>query len=188
MQSLITYISNFDYTILHAVQSIGPRWEGVAYFISHGVGSYAIMLAAFFLGLLFIDKWRVALELMIISLISYGALVCLKHYFGIERPYVIDPSLVYYDNDASFALPSGHALMSVVILGWVALRHPKSRVLTWGSISLILFIGISRVYLGVHYPSQVVAGWLFGILFLYLFRVAHKRLWSPFEKKLGKRR
>lgn len=187
MQAFISYLSNFDYVILHAVQSIGPRWEPVAYFLSHGVGSYAIMAAAFFIALLFIDKWRVAAELFLVTLISFIVLALLKHFFAIERPYIIDPTLISYDTDSSFALPSGHALMSVVILGWVALRHPKSHILMWGSIILIVLIGLSRIYLGVHYPTQVVAGWFFGILLLMIFRAIGQRLWAPYDKKLKKR-
>lgn len=184
MQAFISYLSNFDYVILSAVQSIGAGWYPVAHFISYGVGSYTIMLIAFLLVLFFIGRWRVALELFIVAGISAVALLALKHYFGIDRPYVIDPSIVSYEEEGSFALPSGHALMSVVILGWVALRHPKSHMLLWGTVALVLLIGASRVYLGVHYPTQVVAGWLFGILFLFLFRIIDKRLWSPFKKHL----
>lgn len=180
----ISYLSNLDYVILSTVQSIGPKWEPVAYFLSHGVGSYAILFVVFFLALFFIEKWRAACELLIITVLSFAVLTFLKHYFGISRPYVIDPSLTFYDYESSFALPSGHALMSVVILGWVMLRHPKSHVLVWGVPLFVLCVGLSRIYLGVHYPSQVVAGWLFGVLLLYLFHLVDKRLWTPFRKKL----
>lgn len=184
MGSIISYISSLDYPILEAVQSIGPKWEPVASFISHGVGSYVVMFVAFFIILFFIDKWRVAFELFIITALSFGVLVVLKYYFGVDRPAIIDASILAYDFETGFALPSGHALMSVVILGWVALRHPKSIVIQWGTIVLVILIGISRVYLGVHYPTQVVAGWLFGILLLYIFYSIDKRLWSPFQKRL----
>jgi membrane-associated phospholipid phosphatase len=185
MQALISYLSNFDYVILYAVQSLGAAWYPVARFISYGVGSYTIMLAAFLLVLLFIGKWRIAFELFIVAGISAVLLLGLKHYFGVDRPYVIDPAIISYEEEGSFALPSGHALMSVVILGWVALRHPRSHTLLWGTVVLVLLIGASRIYLGVHYPSQVAAGWLFGILFLYIFRIIDKRLWTPFQKKLS---
>jgi len=187
MVSFISYLSSFDYVILQAVQSIGSRWEPVAYFLSHGVGSYAIMAVVFFLALLFIDKWRVAAELVLVTGLSFAVLFLLKHFFAIERPYVLDPSLISYDTDSSFALPSGHALMSVVILGWVALRHPKSHFIMWGMPILAILIGLSRVYLGVHYPSQVLAGWLFGILLLYIFWMVGKKLWKPYDRKLGKK-
>ncbi len=187
MQAFISYLSNFDSTFIYALQSIGPKWEPVAYFISHGVGSYPLMFAAFFIALLFVDKWRIALELAIVTAISFGVLWALKHYFAIARPYVMDPNVISYGPESSFAFPSGHALMSVVILGWVALRHPKSHVLLWGTVILVLLIGASRVYLGAHYPTQVVAGWLFGTLLIYIFRNISKRLWSPFQKQLSRR-
>jgi undecaprenyl-diphosphatase len=183
MQSLISYLSDFDSTILYAVQSIGPAWRPVAHFISYGVGYHYFILAGFLASLLILRKWRVAFELVAISAVSYVALLALKHYFAIERPYLYDALIIPYVQDGGFALPSGHALMSVVILGWTALRHPKSHVLLWGSVALIVLIGVSRIYLGVHYPTQVVAGWLFGILFLYIFKLIDKRLWSPFQKK-----
>jgi membrane-associated phospholipid phosphatase len=184
MHAFITFLSSFDYTILNAVQSIGPKWQPVAYFLSHGVGSYAIMLVVFFLALLFVDKWRVAAELVVVAVISAVVVLILKHFFAIERPHVIDPSIITYDTETGFALPSGHALMSLVILGWVALRHPKSHVMLWGTVIIVLLIGLSRVYLGVHYPSQVVAGWIFGGLLLYCFRILEQKLWAPFSKKL----
>ncbi len=183
MQSLIAYLSDFDSTILYAVQSIGPSWRPVAHFISYGVGEHYIILAAFFIALLILRKWRVAFELLVISGFSFAALYALKHYFAIDRPYLFDAMIIPYATETSFALPSGHALMSVVILGWTALRHPKSHIVMWGSVALILLIGASRVYLGAHYPTQVVAGWLFGILFLYIFRLIDKRMWVPFQKK-----
>jgi membrane-associated phospholipid phosphatase len=184
MHTFITYLSSFDPKILYAVQSIGPKWEPVFSFLSHGIGSYPIMLVVFFLALLFVDKWRVAVELLIVTGMSFIFLTIIKHYFGIARPYTMDINIIPYDTETSFALPSGHALMSLVILGWVALRHPKSHTLVWGVTALIILIGVSRVYLGVHYPSQVIAGWLFGALFIYVFNASLKRLWSPFQKNL----
>ncbi len=187
MRVFISYLSDFDYTILHLIQAIGPGWKPAAYFLSHGVGSYAIMAVVFFVALLFIDKWRVAAELFVVTGLSFVVLTLLKHFFAIERPYIIDPSLLSYDSEGSFALPSGHALMSVVILGWVALRHPKSHILAWGSIAIIVLVGLSRIYLGVHYPSQVIAGWLFGIILILIFRAIGQKMWSPYDKKLKRK-
>ena len=184
--AFLSYAYIFDVQTVGLIQSIGPTWTPVAKFLSHGVGSYPIMLAVFFSALFLIDKRRVAFEVLIIAVVAFGVLTAAKHYFAIERPYTIDSSIVSYDTESGFALPSGHALMSIVILGWVARRHPKSRIIMWGSVALILLIGLSRIYLGVHYPSQVVAGWIFGVLILYFFYAVDRRLWPAFDKKLGK--
>lgn len=183
MAPLLSYISDLDSSILYWVQSLGPGWKGVAWVLSYGV-SYEVMIVVFVLALFLMRKHRIALELVAIFLVSGAATYVLKHIFHADRPYMIDPKVIIYDKDTGYGLPSAHALFSVVILGWIALRHPRSHILAWGSIGLVILIGVSRVYLGLHYPSQVLAGWIFGGLFLYLFRVADKRLWAPFQKKL----
>ncbi|HVU06768.1 MAG TPA: phosphatase PAP2 family protein [Candidatus Paceibacterota bacterium] len=184
VDSILSRVSELDSSLIYLVQSIGPGFQGIARFISHGAISNLVFLALVLGALLLIEKWRISLEVVIIALVSYGALVLLKLFFHVDRPYAVDPLVVAYDKDIGFGLPSIHAAMSVVVLGWIALRHPKSHVVLWGSVALIVLVGLSRVYLGVHYPSQVLAGWIFGILFLYIFRVIDKRLWSPFQKKL----
>jgi hypothetical protein len=68
-------------------------------------------------------------------------------------------------NVSSYSLPSGHAQNSVVIWGWMGL---KSRTWWMGVLSLALIglVGVSRVYIGVHWLGDVVAGWAVGILLL----------------------
>jgi undecaprenyl-diphosphatase len=69
------------------------------------------------------------------------------------------------------SFPSGHAMLSMVVYWTVAflvarLERPAAvRALTWlGAIGLVLLIGASRIYLGVHYPSDVVAGFVMGFV------------------------
>ncbi|HEU5114179.1 MAG TPA: phosphatase PAP2 family protein [Candidatus Paceibacterota bacterium] len=181
--SILSYVSSLDSSILYAIQSIGPTWRPVAMFLSYGLG-YWSLIVAFLVALFLLRRHRVALELIVVVIVSLAATLILKEMFHAARPYVVDPSVIKYDTDSGPGLPSAHALMTMVVLGWIVIRHPKSRILVWGSVSLVLLIGLSRIYLGVHYPSQVLAGWLFGILFLYIFRVIDKRLWAPFQKKL----
>jgi undecaprenyl-diphosphatase len=179
--------SSLDDIVLHAIQSIGPKWEIVAQFLSNGVGSYPIMIAVLVVGLLLIEKRRIALEIIVIAIVSFVIVYFVKDYLDAPRPYMVDSSVIAYDTENSPGLPSRHAVMSLVVLGWLILKHPKSQIITWGSVILIILIGLSRIYLGVHYPSQVLAGWLFGLLFLYIFYVIDKRLWSPFKKEIRKR-
>jgi undecaprenyl-diphosphatase len=88
--------------------------------------------------------------------------------------------------------PSGHALVSMVIYGllaylaWHHLGHP---VLRWSAVgllgALVFLIGLSRVYMGRHYPSDILAGWLLGALWLVaaasVVRKVRKDAFGPWD-------
>jgi membrane-associated phospholipid phosphatase len=143
-----------------------------------------VLVPAAIIALVFIGKRRVALEIFCYSMLTVIVIILLKILIGEGRPYVDGLSIIRYSLETDFGMPSGHAIMSVVVFGWLWFRHPRTVLFRIGSISLIFLIGLSRIYLGAHYPSQVVAGWMFGLLLLIVFRIIDSKLWSPFQKKL----
>ncbi len=91
----------------------------------------------------------------------------LKLLFSRDRPmteYVANMSV------DTHSFPSGHASGSTMAYGllaylaWHYLPQPFNYIVVAGLVLLIIAIGISRIYLGAHFPSDVVAGWLLGIL------------------------
>lgn len=93
----------------------------------------------------------------------------LKLYFGRVRP----AAFFDYPLPASYSFPSGHAFGSLCfygILAWLVTRKLKSYsakiMLFISSALLILLIGFSRIYLGVHYPSDVLAGYAAGLFWV----------------------
>jgi membrane-associated phospholipid phosphatase len=89
----------------------------------------------------------------------------------VERPRpALSEHVVFVD---SWSFPSGHSLNSMAVLGLLtvlAMRERPGRLrrvllATIGAF-LVFVVGLSRVYLGVHWPSDVLAGWLIGILWL----------------------
>ncbi len=169
MQAFQIFIAHMDNTILYAVQSIGSMWYYPAAFISDIVFSTHWLAPILALSLFLIGKKRVALEIVLIFVVATGVILGGKELIQAPRPYWVDSQVIQYATDPDFGMPSGHALVSVVILGWVWFRHPKSKILLITIPLFILIIGWSRVYLGLHYPSQVIVGWILGGLLLGFF-------------------
>lgn len=122
------------------------------------------------IGILFFRKEKaMALTVFIVAISSLLLKLGLKELF--QRPRPADPLV---EGITNFSFPSGHALMSIAFYGlliWMLPRYIKNRSLLRGlSIFLILLIGLigfSRLYLRVHYPSDVIAGYCIGILWLW---------------------
>lgn len=110
---------------------------------------------------------RLGLRLGIFLMLNSGLNAMLKLTFQTPRPAWYDPRVKALADETSFGLPSGHAQNAVVVWGTLAAHFAKS----WAWIVagvLALAIGISRLVLGVHFPSDVLVGWLIGAAMLWL--------------------
>lgn len=115
---------------------------------------------------------RIGLQLGILVLASDALNVLLKVACTQPRPYWIDGRIVKYAVDPSFGLPSSHAQNAVVVwffLAWCwRQKHPHSPVFL-AAAALVFLISLSRVFLGVHFPTDILGGWLLGALVLGAF-------------------
>lgn len=116
---------------------------------------------------LWLTHRRFSVALLIVGVIG-GAILnfLLKDIYNRPRPTVVD----WGTDVATQSFPSGHAMSAMVAYGTVAYLAgrlgptPKLRWTTWiGAAILIIGIGASRIYLGVHYPSDVLAGYIGGL-------------------------
>lgn len=110
------------------------------------------------------------IRLGVILLFSGSFNSALKLVLHDPRPFWVDTRLAAYSMENSFGIPSGHAQNAVAIWGLLAAALRK----TWGwilTVGLILMIGISRMYLAVHFPTDVLAGWFVGLVVLVAFLV-----------------
>lgn len=118
-------------------------------------------------------------KLIIVGVITAGlAQLILKLLFSRARP-VDWPSLAL---SSGFAFPSGHTTVVTVLYGLVAFLVSQSKLKTEYKkiiyticLSIIVLVGVSRVYLGVHWPTDVLAGWVVGLGLCWLLTYLIKK-------------
>ena len=166
----------------HPDVPVGPLWlEGAMRDIT-SLGSSSVLVlivTAVIVYLLLIRKAGTALFILVA--VAGGQLLSTLLKAGIDRPR---PELVsHLVNETSLSFPSGHALLSAVTyltLGSLAARFLPGRttkifVLCLAVLTTLL-VGVSRVYLGVHWPSDVLAGWCAGFAWAMLCWLAARLL------------
>ncbi len=156
-------------------QTVGPHWLGqFAGLVTHLGSAFAVVaLAVLMIGYLGRRKEWIYVALVVVTVAgSYALNHALKSEYARERPAIV-PHLAEVSS-ASF--PSGHSQASSVIyltLAALLSRHAARRrdkvAILSVALGLIGVVGLSRVFLGVHYPSDVLAGWSIGAAWALLW-------------------
>ena len=125
------------------------------------------------------------LRIGIILLVSDGLNFILKTAFYTARPFWISRQVTNYSFESSFGMPSGHAQNSAAVFGLLA-ASLKRRWVWVAALIAIFLIGFSRVYLAVHFPQDVILGWIIGFILVWIFLRLEKPVASWFARqKLG---
>jgi undecaprenyl-diphosphatase len=167
---------SFDEQVLRALrradepaEPLGPRWLAEAARDVTALGSLTVLTLVVITVcgfLVFVRRWRTVALVLGSTLGGMGVNSLLKNLVARPRPSVV-PHLTWV---LSESFPSGHAMLSAIVyltLGallaeLVEKRWLKVYLLTV-ALGLTLIIGLTRVYLGVHYPTDVVGGWIAGL-------------------------
>ena len=109
-----------------------------------------------------------ALTMVLVSVLNSS----LKLAIARERPELLEPII----QERGYSFPSGHAALGMVAYGILAVVIGRSRLpravragLIGALLLLVLLIGLSRVWLGFHYPTDVLAGWIAGAVIVLLY-------------------
>ena len=165
----------FDEAVLRALRSptnpadpLGPWWVETALRDLTSLGSTAVLtlITLSAIGYLLIDGKRAAAVFVLLS-IGGGTVVStlLKNVIARPRPELV----AHLVEVRTLSFPSGHAMLSAVtfltlgaLLARLQSRRRLKAYLLTVAVFLSLLVGISRVYLGVHWPTDVLAGWCVG--------------------------
>jgi membrane-associated phospholipid phosphatase len=106
----------------------------------------------------------------------------IKVLFALPRPYWISPSVHQLAHESGFGLPSGHAQGAILFWLFLALQVPAKR-RPWaiaGALLISGLIGLSRIYLGVHFPADVIVGFAVGLVVLGIYLRCEKNFHAWF--------
>jgi membrane-associated phospholipid phosphatase len=114
---------------------------------------------------------RVALDMGFLVLGNAIINNLIKVLFALPRPYWISPSVHQLAHESGFGLPSGHAQGAILFWLFLALQVPAKRrpLAIVGALILSGLIGLSRIYLAVHFPADVIVGFAVGLLVLGIY-------------------
>lgn len=167
-------LTKLDHEMISIVQGWESAWlTSVMKFFTFIGDKYQVVILSMIVMLFLFVVLRHRKELMLFIWASIGSVVLnetLKVIFARERPNIYRLS-----EQTGYSFPSGHAMAALTlyaVLAYLLWRHVSSRggrgILLVSAIVVIVIIGISRIYLGVHYPSDIIAGYMMSGCWLAL--------------------
>ncbi|MDL9937779.1 phosphatase PAP2 family protein [Gordonia sp. ABSL1-1] len=166
--------TQLDETVLRwVVANRSEPWISVAHVLSAIGGTLSLTIATVVVVVVLVMRRRIAEAVFLGGGALSGLLlmISLKRLFARPRPPVGD-RLVVID---SYAFPSGHAMMTMIVFGLFAVTAYRCVGWVVGHRWVLLLaplasglIGLSRIYLAVHWTTDVIAGWLFGAAWVLL--------------------
>ena len=165
----------FGVALIQEIQTLSPMLDGVMRIVTFmGTIEFYLILIPFL-------YWSVNTQLgmrILMALIVTDVLgVVFKQLLHQPRPYWVSDGVKALASETSYGIPSTHASDSLVVWGYLAYAVRK----VWFTVAatiLVLLISVSRLYMGVHFPHDVVFGWIIGAVVLVLFIFVEPRL-SP---------
>ena len=172
----------FDEAVRNFVHGFAapPLTALMKFFSFLGSPLFLVILGVVVVAVFLYLKYKRAVALFLITMLGEIALdPALKTYFGRARP----AAFFDYPIPLSFSFPSGHAFGSLCfygILAWLIIARTANKkirmAIAAAAFTLIFFIGLSRIYLGVHYPSDVLAGYAAGSFWVGVVALTDARL------------
>lgn len=162
--------------------SLPASFDGLAMLLTN-LGSEQVYVALIVLTFVTFSA-KAGRRIAIYFLIGVFLMELLKALFNEPRPFQLDPSVLRVPAAEATAggpsFPSGHAL-SAMLFWALAASYVRNGLFTAVAAVVVLLVGVTRVYLGVHFPRDVLVGFALGLLFALLGRLIDQLKW-PFSR------
>ena len=175
------YPEAFDKALRGMVRQLqSPMWTSLFLAFTKLGSTLYLTIVGCVAGFVFILlRWFRPLIQLIVAMVGQAALHHgFKWIFARPRP----PTLIAYPAAEGFSFPSGHALSALcfyAMIAWIItsrLENPALKAAIWIATAILVFlIGFSRVYIGVHYPSDVAAGFIAAAIWTAAIATADER-------------
>ena len=157
-------IQQLSFSLIQALQTLSPSLDGVMNFFSFlGRIEFYLFIIPF---IYWVINRRLGIQALLILIAVDLASTSFKLLFHQPRPYWIG-GVRALSEEATYGIPSSHASDSLAVGGYLAYRS-KQPWFRLGIIMVLFFIGLSRLYLGVHFLHDVLFGWLIGAVVLWI--------------------
>ncbi|KRN20773.1 membrane-associated phospholipid phosphatase [Lacticaseibacillus camelliae DSM 22697 = JCM 13995] len=174
------WISTVDHAVVQVVTAYRPTWLTAIVLVITNLGDppVVVIVGLIVAAVLFYFRrrryaWFAFASICLMSLVNH----IIKNWIRRPRPFVQDPRITPLTTAGGWSFPSGHASGSMLLYGTVILialslvSLPRARHFLVGfSTVMIILIGVSRIYVQVHFPTDVFAGWssaLAGLMLLW---------------------
>ena len=132
-------------------------------------GYLIVLILAFIISLVFFKNWRYITQTVLVLLLASISNMMLKRFIDRARP-----GIEHLLSVETLSYPSGHAMSAMAFYGFLIYIFYTFKMNSWLKYSIIILllfiilsIGISRIYLGVHFPSDIAGGYIAGLIWVF---------------------
>lgn len=119
------------------------------------------------------QKWKEIVLVFFSGILAWCFASVLKILIHSPRPFIVFPKVVSIISETNFSFPSGHATFYMALAFAIFFSHKKAG---YWFMSFALLIGLARIAAGVHFPVDILGGFILGILTAYLVRYLYKKI------------